>query len=113
MRTILAITLLLAAGAGAPAAAQQTREEFVAICAPKMVTRPPAKPEPVCECVWDKAVLSVTDSDLRAAALRGYRETGVFSIQNDWVPAGKRGQIQDTLAKLAVPVFSCMAGGLQ
>ncbi len=112
MRTILPLIFAVCCFA-ATASAQATREEFAGICAPKIIVKPPAKPETVCNCVWDKAVMSIADADLRAAALRGYRETGLFSIQNDWVPTSKRSQVQETLTKLAAPVFSCMAAGLQ
>src|SRR5271154_5270921 len=61
------------------------RDEFVRMCAPHMLGRW-AHPEEVCGCLHDHAVAVVDDIDLRHALLRGISETGVPTIENDWVP---------------------------
>src|SRR6478752_10829554 len=71
------------------------RGEFVRLCAPHMVGRW-AHPEEVCVCLHDHAVATVEDSDLREALLRGISETGVPTIENDWVPASKQTLISAT-----------------
>src|SRR3954447_22313676 len=70
------------------------RGEFVRLCAPHLVGRW-AHPEEVCVCLHDHAVATVDDSDLREALLRGISETGVPTIENDWVPVSKQAGISD------------------
>jgi hypothetical protein len=83
------------------------RGEFVRLCAPHMVGRW-AHPESVCGCLHDYAAASVEDSDLREALLRGISETGVPTIEIDWVPASKQSQIGATFTKIAKPTLQCM-----
>jgi hypothetical protein len=83
------------------------RGEFVRLCAPHMVGRW-AHPEAVCVCLHDHAVAAVEDSDLREALLRGISETGVPTIENDWVPASKQTQISATFSQIAKPTLQCM-----
>ena len=61
------------------------RGEFVRQCAPHMVGRW-AHPESVCGCLHDHAAAAVDDIDLREALLRGIGETGVPTIETEWVP---------------------------
>ena len=83
------------------------RGEFVRLCAPHMVGRW-AHPESVCGCLHDYAAATVEDPDLREALLRGISETGVPTIENDWVPASKQPQIAATFTKIAKPTLQCM-----
>ena len=83
------------------------RGEFVRQCAPHMVDRW-AHPETVCGCLHDYAAAVVEDSDLREALLRGISETGVPTIETDWVPASKRSEIGPTFTKIAKPTLQCM-----
>jgi hypothetical protein len=83
------------------------REEFVRLCMPHMMGRW-AHPESVCGCLHDHAAAVVEDSDLRAALLRGISETGVPTIETDWVPASKRSEIGATFTKIAKPTLQCM-----
>ena len=83
------------------------RDEFVHQCVPHMVGRW-AHPETVCGCLHDYAVAGVEDNDLREAVLRGISETGVPTIENDWVPASKQTQIAATFTKIAKPTLQCM-----
>ena len=83
------------------------RGEFVRLCAPHMVGRW-AHPEAVCVCLHDHAVASVDDADIREALLRGISETGVPAIENDWVPATKRPQINAAFTRIARPTLQCM-----
>src|SRR5271168_1326613 len=83
------------------------REEFVRLCAPHMTGRW-AHPESVCGCLHDHAAAAVEDNDLRAALLRGISETGVPTIESDWVPASKRSEIGATFTKIAKPTLQCM-----
>lgn len=83
------------------------RSEFVRQCAPHMLGRW-AHPEAVCGCLHDHAVSVVEDNDLRLALLRGIRETGVPTIENDWVPASKRSEIGPTFTRIAKPTLQCM-----
>ena len=83
------------------------RGEFVRLCAPHMVGRW-AHPEEVCICLHDHAVATVEDSDLREALLRGISETGVPTIENDWVPAAKQTQISAAFSRIAKPTLQCM-----
>jgi len=83
------------------------RGEFVRLCAPHMVGRW-AHPETVCSCLHDYAAATVEDSDLREALLRGISETGVPTIETDWVPASKQSEIGPTFTKIAKPTLQCM-----
>jgi hypothetical protein len=83
------------------------RGEFVRLCAPHMVGRW-AHPESVCGCLHDYAAATVDDTDLREALLRGISETGVPTIETDWVPPSKQSQIGATFTKIAKPTLQCM-----
>ena len=83
------------------------RGEFVRLCAPHMMGRW-AHPEAVCGCLHDHAAAAVEDSDLREALLRGISETGVPTIETDWVPPAKRSEIGATFTKIAKPTLQCM-----
>jgi hypothetical protein len=83
------------------------RGEFVRQCAPHMLGRW-AHPESVCGCLHDYAAAAVDDTDLREALLRGISETGVPTIENDWVPASKQSEIGATFTKIAKPAMQCM-----
>jgi hypothetical protein len=83
------------------------RVEFVRQCAPHMMGRW-AHPESVCGCLHDYAAAAVEDTDLREALLRGISETGVPTIETDWVPAAKQSQIGATFTKIAKPTLQCM-----
>jgi hypothetical protein len=83
------------------------RGEFVRLCVPHMLGRW-AHPESVCGCLHDHAAAAVEDIDLRAALLRGISETGVPTIETDWVPASKRSEIGATFTKIAKPTLQCM-----
>ena len=83
------------------------RGEFVRLCAPHMVGRW-AHPESVCGCLHDHAAATVEDTDLREALLRGISETGVPTIETEWVPPSKQSQIGATFTKIAKPTLQCM-----
>jgi hypothetical protein len=83
------------------------RSEFVRQCAPHMLGRW-AHPEEVCGCLHDHAAAVVEDRDLRVALLRGISETGVPTIENDWVPASKQAEIGPTFTRIAKPTLQCM-----
>jgi hypothetical protein len=83
------------------------RSEFVRQCAPHMLGRW-AHPEEVCGCLHDYAASVVEDSDLRIALLRGISETGVPTIENEWVPPAKQSEIGPTFTKIAKPTLQCM-----
>jgi hypothetical protein len=83
------------------------RSDFVHQCAPRMLGRW-AHPEEVCGCLHDHAVAVVEDDDLRQALLRGISETGVPTIENDWVPVSKQSEIGPTFTKIAKPTLQCM-----
>jgi hypothetical protein len=83
------------------------RAEFVRQCAPHMAGRW-AHPETVCGCLHDHAAAAVEDNDLREALLRGIGETGVPTIETDWVPASKQSEIGPTFTKIAKPTLQCM-----
>jgi hypothetical protein len=83
------------------------RSDFVRQCAPRMLGRW-AHPEEVCGCLHDHAVAMVDDADLRQALLRGISETGVPTIENDWVPASKQSEIGPTFTKIAKPTLQCL-----
>jgi hypothetical protein len=83
------------------------RTEFVQQCTPHMAGRW-AHPESVCGCLHDHAAAAIEDSDLREALLRGISETGVPTIETEWVPAAKRAEIGATFTKIARPTLQCM-----
>lgn len=83
------------------------RGEFVRLCAPHMMGRW-AHPESVCGCLHDYAAATVEDNDLRGALLRGISETGVPTIETEWVPPAKQSQIAATFTKIARPTLQCM-----
>jgi hypothetical protein len=83
------------------------RGEFVRQCAPHMLGRW-AHPEQVCGCLHDHAAAVVEDHDLREALLRGISETGVPTIETDWVPQSKQSEIGPTFTKIAKPTLQCM-----
>ena len=100
---------------GSPARAQvlslktfsDPRLEFVHLCVSQMVGRW-EHPETVCGCLHDYAAAAVEDADLRSALLRGISETGVPTIETEWVPASKRSEIGATFTKVAKPTLQCM-----
>jgi hypothetical protein len=83
------------------------RTAFVRQCAPHMLGRW-AHPEEVCGCLHDHAAAVVEDNDLREALLRGIGETGVPTIETQWVPVSKRSEIGPTFTKIARPALQCM-----
>jgi hypothetical protein len=83
------------------------RGEFLRLCLPHMVGRW-AHPEAVCGCLHDHAAAAVEDDDLREALLRGISETGVPSIETEWVPASKQSEIGATFTKIARPTLQCL-----
>jgi hypothetical protein len=83
------------------------RTEFVRQCVPRMLGRW-QHPEEVCGCLHDHAAAVVEDRDLREALLRGISETGVPTIETDWVPASKQNEIGPTFTKIAKPTLQCM-----
>jgi hypothetical protein len=83
------------------------RVEFVRQCTPHMAGRW-AHPETVCGCLHDYAAAAVEDSDLRLALLRGISETGVPTIETEWVPPSKQSEIGATFTKIARPTLQCM-----
>src|ERR1700693_5855460 len=85
------------------------RAEFVRLCAPHMLGRW-AHPESVCGCLHDHAAAAVEDSDLREALLRGISETGVPTIETEWVPPSKQSEIGGTFTKIAKLTLQCMFG---
>ncbi|MGM4870154.1 hypothetical protein AB7645_02860 [Bradyrhizobium sp. 956_D2_N1_5] len=91
----------------APSRLPDPRSEFMRQCAPRMLGRW-EHPEEVCGCLHDHAVAAVEDRDLREALLRGISETGVPTIETDWVPASKQGEIGSTFTKIAKPTLQCM-----
>jgi hypothetical protein len=91
----------------APSRLPDPRTEFVRQCAPRMLGRW-EHPEEVCGCLHDHAAAVVEDRDLREALLRGISETGVPTIETDWVPAAKQSEIGATFTKIAKPTLQCM-----
>ena len=83
------------------------RGEFIRLCTSQMVGRW-AHPETVCGCLHDHAAAAVEDTDLREALLRGISETGVPTIETEWVPASKQSEIGATFTKIAKPALQCM-----
>ena len=112
---ICAVVIFASFVLGGPARAQvrsllkpsDPRGEFVRQCAPHMVGRW-EHPETVCGCLHDYAVAAVEDADLRSALLRGISETGVPTIETEWVPASKRSEIGATFTKVARPTLQCL-----
>ncbi|MGZ5871580.1 MAG: hypothetical protein ACXWKP_05645 [Bradyrhizobium sp.] len=112
---ICMVAILVCFALGSPARAQvrslltfsDPRVEFVRLCVSQMVGRW-EHPETVCGCLHDYAVAVVEDMDLRSALLRGISETGVPTIENEWVPASKRSEIGPTFTKVAKPTLQCM-----
>ena len=107
------IVLSLTAGSSAqaqirnPLKLSDPRADFVRQCAPHMLGRW-AHPEEVCGCLHDHAAAIVEDNDLRQALLRGIGETGVPTIESEWVPVSKRSEIGPTFTKIAKPALQCM-----
>lgn len=91
----------------APIKLPDPRSEFVRLCVPHMIGRW-EHPEEVCGCLHDHAAAAVEDRDLREALLRGISETGVPTIETDWVPAAKQSEIGPTFTKIAKPTLQCM-----
>jgi hypothetical protein len=91
----------------APSKLPDPRADFVRQCAPHMMGRW-AHPESVCGCLHDYAAAVVEDTDLRQALLRGISETGVPTIETDWVPPSKQSEIGATFTKIAKPTLQCM-----
>src|SRR5437764_9996873 len=111
-RVCAATVVILSLNAGLPAQAQirnplklsDPRGDFVRQCAPHMLGRW-AHPEEVCGCLHDHAAAIVEDDDLREALLRGIGETGVPTIESEWVPVSKRLEIGPTFTKIAKPAL--------
>ncbi len=107
----IVVSVILASSAQAqvrpPLKLPDPRGEFVRLCAPHMLGRW-AHPEAVCGCLHDYAVAMVDDTDLRRALLRGISETGVPTIESDWVPPSKQSEIGATFTKIAKPTLQCM-----
>jgi hypothetical protein len=114
-RVCAATVVILFLNAGSSAQAQirnplklsDPRGDFVRQCAPHMLGRW-AHPEEVCGCLHDHAAAIVEDNDLREALLRGIGETGVPTIESDWVPVSKRSEIGPTFTRIAKPALQCM-----
>src|SRR5437879_10205912 len=117
---ISAVAVIVSVILGCPAQAQiqqiqvrspmklpDPRGEFVRQCARHMLGRW-AHPESVCSCLHDYAAAVVEDSDLREALLRGISETGVPTIETEWVPRSKQSEIGATFTKIAKPTLQCM-----
>jgi hypothetical protein len=98
---------LVWAQVGSPMKSPDPRGEFMRQCAPHMAGRW-AHPESVCGCLHDYAAAAVEDADLRKALLRGIGETGVPTIETDWVPRSKQSEIGATFAKIAKPTLQCL-----
>lgn len=90
-----------------PSRLPDPRGEFVRQCAPRMLGLW-EHPEAVCGCLHDHAAAMVEDRDLREALLRGISETGVPTIETDWVPTSKQAEIGATFTKIARPTLQCM-----
>jgi hypothetical protein len=109
----LVLTVSLMAGTAAQAQARlmlnmpDQRIEFIRQCTVHMAGRW-AHPTAVCGCLHDHAAAAVPDIDLREALLRGMRETGVPTIEADWVPPAKQSQISATFTLIAKPALQCM-----
>jgi hypothetical protein len=105
--TSLLMTQVAHAQARPPLRLPDPRADFVRQCAPRMLGRW-AHPEEVCGCLHDHAAAIIEDNDLREALLRGISETGVPSIETEWVPAAKQSEIGPTFTKIAKPTLQCM-----
>lgn len=111
----LSVALLLIAAFTGMARAQvlpsaklpDARADFVRQCTPHMIGRW-AHPDTVCQCLFDHAAAAVEDRDLRSALLRGIIETGVPTIEDEWVPLSKRSDIPATFTTIAKPTLLCM-----
>jgi hypothetical protein len=109
----IVVSVMLASSAQAqgqvrsPSKLPDPRDEFVRLCAPHMEGRW-AHPEAVCGCLHDYAAAVVEDTDLREALLRGISETGVPTIETEWVPRSKQSEIGATFTKIAKPTLQCM-----
>jgi hypothetical protein len=109
------ISIVLAGSAQAQVLSTQVRSlnfpdprgEFVRQCMPHMAGRW-AHPDSVCSCLHDYAAAVVEDTDLREALLRGISETGVPTIETQWVPPSKQSEIGATFTKIAKPALQCM-----
>ena len=77
-------------------------------CAPPIWWDAGRIPKSVCGCLHDHAAAAVEDTDLREALLRGISETGVPTIETEWVPASKQSEIGATFTKIAKPTLQCM-----
>jgi len=53
------------------------------------------------------------DRDLRQALLRGISESGLPTIENDWVPPAKQSEISATYTLIAKPALQCMFDPLE
>jgi hypothetical protein len=115
IRRVSLLALMVVVGLGHSAQAQvrsrfrlpDPRLEFIRQCTPHMVGRW-AHPDEVCGCLHDHAVAVVEDGDLREALLRGISETGVPTIETDWLPPAKQAQISATFTVIAKPTLQCM-----
>lgn len=87
--------------------APDRRVEFIRACTTHMAGRW-AHPQEVCGCLHDHAAAMVDDVDLREALLRGIGETGVPTIEVEWVPPAKQSQIAATFTRIAKPALQCM-----
>jgi hypothetical protein len=105
--TLLLMTEAALAQGRPPLRLPDPRADFVRQCAPHMLGRW-AHPEEVCGCLLDHAVAIVEDRDLREALLRGISETGVPTIENEWLPPAKQSEIGPTFTKIAKPTLQCM-----
>src|SRR4029079_12883318 len=90
-----------------PVKLSDPRSDFVRQCAPHMLGRW-AHPEEVCGCLHDHAAGIVEDNDLRQALLRGISETGVPTIESDWVPVSTRSALGPPSTKIAKPALQYM-----
>jgi len=66
-------------------------------------------PEAVCGCLHDYAAAAVEDTDFAKRCCAGISETGVPTIETDWVPPSKQSLIgadlhQDRKADVAMHV---------
>ena len=78
---------------------------FVRLCAPLVAAG--ASGDGL-QLLHDYAAATVEDTDLREALLRGISETGVPTIETDWVPPSKQSEIGATFTKIAKPTLQCM-----
>jgi hypothetical protein len=83
------------------------RANFIRECVPHVSGRW-ERPEEVCGCLHDRAVALIDDEDLRDALLRGISETGVPTIEAEWLPAAKQADIGATFTKIARPALQCL-----